>query len=184
MLNTNGHRLNSKKKTSVARSVIRPRINPLISLLSPLLEIIRGRMKWRIRAAVSCADRNSQYLGGGKENKADRGGNKAAEGKGRANGTTYRQRPSEGDIVRIRLLRWRQIALWILCLSIRGILVIKGSGVLRSFLLFHPVSDCCSHPEPSMRFHAAPPRRFMAASSVSIDLSQVVSNASVRQVFF
>lgn len=77
------------------------------------------------------------------------------------NGTTDRQqRPSgEGDIVRIRLLRWRQIPLWILCLSIRGILVIKGSGVLRSFLLSHPVSDCCSHPEPSMRFHA--PLRFV-----------------------
>ena len=31
--------------------------------------------------------------------------------------------------------------------------------MLRSFLLSHPVSDCCSHPEPSMRFHA--PLRFV-----------------------
>lgn len=107
------------------------------------------------------------------------------EGRG-GNGTTDRQqRPSgEGDIVRIRLLRWRQIPLWILCLSIRGILVIKGSGVLRSFLLSHPVSDCCSHPEPSMRFHA--PLRFVPPPFIfwSISLERFVSVLMFMNYFF
>lgn len=68
---------------------------------------------------------------------------------------------------------WREMPLWILCLSIRRILLIKGTRITPCILLLHLLPGCC--------FHVVPYKYSVARSAIksaSFNRFSVITNLS------